>query len=420
MKSTKRFFAVLLALACATAASWAQDKALLETLVKKGMLTQQEATKIAKESVAVKPAAKQTQTIKVFGGLQGWFKWSENNVSEGTGDMEEISGFELRFVKVGLEADVGNGWTATLVMDFGSGGDNRNYLDKVVISKKVDVDYIDGTLQIGLRKSNMGAEQITDDFGMLAIDRSVATNFFTQAGFTNGSTKYFGSRTVGVFWDGEIPTVDGLYYSAAITSELTEAANTASTVINNINANSGLSYYVAVGYKNVIDLDGEALKYDIGVNTGYASKGFTRGTSKYEIWGVNPYLTLKYGGWTAVAEMFYQSVENGRSDGSNASPLGANVIVAYKFDLSDTVGAIEPVLRFSYVSANELGVAVTADRTTYYFDSAKTVFFGINWYNTEAIKTSIGYEYGKYTSGKNAAAREIDNNTVMAQLQVVF
>ena len=49
---------ISLLVAGAAVAANAQDKALLETLVKKGMLTQQEAAQIAKESVAVTPATK--------------------------------------------------------------------------------------------------------------------------------------------------------------------------------------------------------------------------------------------------------------------------------------------------------------------------------------------------------------------------
>ena len=415
----KKFLTSILALACATF-TCAQDKVLLETLVKKGMLTQQEAMQIAKESVAVTPHVASTKTIKIYGGVQGWFKWADNSVESGTTDLERISGFELKYVKVGVDADVGHGWTASLVMDFGSGSDNRNYLDKVVISKKVDIDYVNGMLQIGLRKSNMGIEQITDDFGLLAIDRSIATNFFTQAGNTKaGTMKCFGSRTVGVFWDGEIPQVEGLYYGAAITSEVTEGT---SNVLNNINANSGLSYYLSVGYKNVIDLNGAEFKYDLGLNMGYASKGFVNATnSKSEVWGVNPYLKLTNGGLTVVAEMFYQNVEDGEHLGNSSSPLGANVIVAYKFEMDNSLGALEPVVRFSYVSADALGVAVTADKTSCYFNEAKTLYIGLNWYMTNAIRTSIGYEHGWYNKGVVPAdAGKLYNNTVLAQLQVIF
>ena len=155
---------------------------------------------------------------------------------------------------------------------------------------------------------------------------------------------------------------------------------------------------------------------------GYASKGFVNATnSKSEVWGVNPYLKLTNGGLTVVAEMFYQNVEDGERLGNSSSPLGANVIVAYKFEMDNSLGALEPVVRFSYVSADALGVAVTADKTSCYFNEAKTLYIGLNWYMTNAIRTSIGYEHGWYNKGVAPAdAGKLYNNTVLAQLQVIF
>ena len=75
---------ISLLVAGAVAAANAQDKALLETLVKKGMLTQQEAAQIAKDSVAVTPATKSTKSIKIFGGAQGWYSWGKNSVKSGS------------------------------------------------------------------------------------------------------------------------------------------------------------------------------------------------------------------------------------------------------------------------------------------------------------------------------------------------
>ena len=75
---------ISLLVAGAVVAANAQDKALLETLVKKGMLTQQEAAQIAKDSVAVTPATKSTKSIKIFGGGQGWYSWGKNSVKSGT------------------------------------------------------------------------------------------------------------------------------------------------------------------------------------------------------------------------------------------------------------------------------------------------------------------------------------------------
>lgn len=404
---------ISLLVAGAALAANAQDKALLETLVKKGMLTQQEAAQIAKESVAVTPAAKSTKSIKIFGGAQGWYSWSDASLKAGTGSIDgQSSGFTLRYVKLGVEADVGGGWTATVVTDFGTEGSSKNYLDKVVASKKIDYDYLNGTLQLGLRKSNMGYEQNMCDFSQLAIERSVATYFFTR-----DENKNFGSRTVGVFWDGNIIQVEGMYYNLAVTSGVSEGGT--DDFITNAQDSSSLSFWAGMGYKNVAEIKGESLAYDFGLNFGYAPQGATYNpTQKGSVWGINPYATANWRGFTVIAEYFLQQVEDYATRGGCVrTPMGANLTVAYKMDIGEW-GAIEPVVRGSYVSTNGLGASAYFD-TAIDFNQATTLYVGANWYPTQAIKTSLGYEFGYYDQGSDAVNR-VYGNTVWAQVQVLF
>lgn len=419
---------ISLLVAGAAVAANAQDKALLETLVKKGMLTQQEAAQIAKESVAVTPATKSTKSIKIFGGAQGWYTWGKDSVKSGGESQSQQSGFTLRYVKLGVEADVGAGWSATVVTDFGTEGSDRNYLDKVVASKKIDLDYLNGTLQLGLRKVNMGYEQNMCDFGQLAIERSVATFFFTRADSNGTGAKNFGSRTVGVFWDGNITQVDGLYYSAAVTSGVSEGEGY--DPVNNIDESSSLSFWAAIGYKNVADIKGESLAYDFGINFGYAPQGMTSfdttiNNKKGSVWGINPYATVSWRGLTLIGEFFLQQAEDyytpGR-DGIGRTPMGANVTAAYKMDIGEW-GAIEPVFRFSCITTNGMGAETESGM---YFDEAMTFFGGVNWYATPAVKTSLGYEFGYFQGASNHhrigsdTANRLYGNTVRAQVQVLF
>ncbi len=409
-----------LLVAGAAIAANAQDKALLETLVKKGMLTQQEAAQIAKESVAVTPATKSTKSIKIFGGAQGWYTWGKDTVKAGTATSpKQTSGFTLRYVKLGVEADVGGGWSATVVTDFGSEGSSRNYLDKVVASKKVDLDYLNGTLQLGLRKANMGYEQNMCDFGQLAIERSVATNFFTRGSYGDYS-KNFGGRTVGVFWDGNITQVEGLYYSLAVTSGLTESTD---GFLSSAQNSSALSFYASMGYKNIAEIKGESLAYDFGMNFGYAPQGMRNNVvneSRGSVWGINPYATASWKGLTAIAEFFLQQYEDYTPLGSGIckTPLGANLTVAYKMDMGDW-GAIEPVARWSYVYANG-GPIVSEFSDDLAYNQAMTGYLGLNWYATASVKTSLGYEFGYFDQDVDGGAARTYSNSVRAQVQVLF
>ena len=409
-----------LLVAGAAIAANAQDKALLETLVKKGMLTQQEAAQIAKESVAVTPATKSTKSIKIFGGAQGWYTWGKDSVKAGTASSpKQTSGFTLRYVKLGVEADVGGGWSATVVTDFGSEGSSRNYLDTVVASKKVDLDYLNGTLQLGLRKANMGYEQNMCDFGQLAIERSVATNFFTRGSYGDYS-KNFGGRTVGVFWDGNITQVEGLYYSLAVTSGLTESTD---GFLSSAQNSSALSFYASMGYKNIAEIKGESLAYDFGMNFGYAPQGMRNNVvneSRGSVWGINPYATASWKGLTAIAEFFLQQYEDYTPFGSGIckTPLGANLTVAYKMDMGDW-GAIEPVARWSYVYANG-GPIVSEFSDDLAYNQAMTGYIGLNWYATASVKTSLGYEFGYFDQDVDGGAARTYSNSVRAQVQVLF
>ena len=417
----KKIIISLLVAGAAIAAN-AQDKALLETLVKKGMLTQQEAAQIAKDSVAVSPATKSTKSIKIFGGANGYYTWSRESVKAGSATSGQLSGFTLKHVKIGLDADVGAGWSAKVVTDFGENAKSRDYLDTVVLSKAIDYDYINGTLQLGLRKVNMGYEQNTDDFEQLAIETSVATNFFTNGGKNLG--KNFGSRTVGVFWDGNIAQVDGLYYGAAVTSGVAESGNE-DFLSASKGDSSSLSFWANLGYKNVADVKGETLSYDFGINFGYAPQGMdneNRYTKKGSVWGINPYATINWRGLTLIGEYFLQQAEDytaGR-DGVGRTPMGANFTAAYKMDIGEW-GAIEPVFRASYVTTNGMGLASVdlAGQAYSTVNQAMTFYGGVNWYATSAVKTGLGYEFGYYDQG-DAVVERVFGNTVWAQVQVLF
>ncbi len=73
-----------------------------------------------------------------------------------------------------------------------------------MISKKIAYDSIIGTLWVGMRKVNMGYEQNMGDFDLLTTERSIATWFFTRPDATTYAQKNFGSRAIGIFWDGKV------------------------------------------------------------------------------------------------------------------------------------------------------------------------------------------------------------------------
>ena len=158
------------------------------------------------------------------------------------------------------------------------------------------------------------------------------------------------------------------------------------------------------------------LSYKVGLNFGYANGGMVRteGTNyiNSELWGINPYFTAKYKGFSVMLEYFLQRVSDGSFNGvENATPQGFNAILAYKIETAQ-FGQIEPVLRVSMIATNGMGFnPVTMGSFSYdpsnasaVYDNAQAIYIGANWYVIPAVKVSVGYEWGEYTGKVNAQA----------------
>ncbi len=423
----KTKFLTLLALASICVAN-AQDRTILETLVKKGTITEQEATQIARDSVVVKPGTSDTKKLSIYGGIDTWYSLGKNEVTSPSGSHEQAdtNGFEMRYVKIGLNAEIQGGWLVDVLTDFGIEGRKRNYLDKVIISKVIDVDYLSGQLDVGLRKVNMGLEQGLDDFSQYTPERSIATWFFTRPDNGSNGVKNFGSRAIGVFFDGKFRSIEGLYYGLSVVGGNSYEGSSAS--LANFEGNNDLSFYVNVGYKSKIELNQTDLNYDLGLNFGYADGGFVVNNVKNEVWGANPYVSLNYKNVNLMLEYFIQNVKNGDiAANKNSTPMGFNGTVAYKFHVDDW-GSLEPIFRASFVMSDGIGFnpvtmgtfSTNAGNITNLYDKAQTYYIGINWYLVPSVKFAIGYEWGLYTGGFNSNAKEAESNTVRAQLQVLF
>lgn len=412
----------------------AQEKTLLETLVKKGTISEQEASQIAKDGVVVTPSKKDTKVLTIGGGIDAWFTWGSYEVkspSPTLGPSANASGFELRYVKLGVDAEIAGGWNAELMTDFGVEGKNRDYLDKALISKKIAYDSIIGTLGVGMRKVNMGYEQNMGDFDLLTTERSIATWFFTRPDATTYAQKNFGSRAIGIFWDGEVEQVEGLTYGFSIVGG--NSFEGSSAKLANYQGNNNLSFYANVAYGDKFFWYDNELSYKVGLNFGYANGGMVRteGTNyiNSELWGINPYFTAKYKGFSVMLEYFLQRVSDGSFNGvENATPQGFNAILAYKIETAQ-FGQIEPVLRVSMIATNGMGFnPVTMGSFSYdpsnasaVYDNAQAIYIGANWYVIPAVKVSVGYEWGEYTGKVNAQAENrTQSNTVRASLQVLF
>ena len=195
-----------------------------------------------------------------------------------------------------------------------------------------------------MRKVNMGYEQNMGDFDLLTTERSIATWFFTRPDATTYAQKNFGSRAIGIFWDGEVGQVEGLTYGFSVVGG--NSFEGSSAKLANYQGNNNLSFYANVAYGDKFFWYDNELSYKVGLNFGYANGGMVRteGTNyiNSEHWGINPYFTAKYKGFSVMLEYFLQRVSDGSFNGvENATPQGFNAILAYKIETAQ-FGQIGP------------------------------------------------------------------------------
>ena len=110
----------------------------------------------------------------------------------------------------------------------------------------------------------------------------------------------------------------------------------------------------------------------------------------------------------------------------DATPMGVNVGIEYKFDIGE-FGAIAPTVRYSWIDTDGRGIKVSDGVRNAYgetsFDRGQSIYAGLNWYiNGNALKFQIGYEYAKLEGSPtdSSAVQSAVANAVRAQMQVLF
>ena len=393
----------------------AQDKATLDLLVAKGVITRAEADGVSKKAVQVSAKEKTTKSIKISGRLQ--MQYENINVDETVAGVENSltsqNNFLMRRIFLGMNADLGVGWSTEIVTDFMS--DKTNYIDKAVVTKKVDWDYLQGKLAFGFQKINFGLEENTSSAKMATIERSLATRYFTEP--ASSTTMGIGARHVGVFWSGKIPQVNGLEYSLSLTNSYSNNAGKA------LNGANDLMYAAGVSYK--ANIDKAAVK--VGSNFVYTNGlDVNNGGKHRDAVGVNPYITFAWSGLTVQSDFLLASVQDGGMGNTrNATPMGVNVSAEYKFDIGE-LGQIGPVIRYSWLDTDgrgiKMGDAVRRSTSGKTYNAGQSVYIGANWYVIgDSLKFQVGYEWAQLNDNTaQTIAQHSEANAVRAQIQVLF
>ena len=391
LNSLTKLSALSLSLFSASALS-ASDNALLDLLVKKGVLSSAEATEVAaelKDASGVSFSAKGKDTIKLRFNGRMQFQYDALGAEDNGADVSSTNHFYFRRLFLGAKASLGNGIYAETVLDFAGDENPELAFDKAIIGYKFN-DALVGAL--GFQKVPFGYEETSSSSKLPTIERSAVNRFFAD-------DIDFASRHTGLHAKGNLGS--GFSYAAAVVNGV---QGEGSKLGGSSNDDNDLAVYGRLQYKT----DAGLL---VGVDAGQNSNNTK--VSGNDVDAYTAYVNYKMGGLDLLGEYFSGDL----SDKGDVD--GYAVRVAYKN------GKFEPVFRYSYIKADEFGIdtdelirrapPVDIDGT----DSELTsYYFGLNYYPSKATSFMVGYEIAEAENKAKTDKNEIDG--LRARLQVLW
>jgi hypothetical protein len=415
--------AALAALLCAGAVIAQDSGPLIEALLRKGILTDQEAedlrADLANENMAKLGTTSGTPNLSklVFSGrFQAQFVNFDTSIKGTTAQPAYAQHFFLRRIYLGVKPVFSNGWSAFLNYDFAGSTFDAAYIEKIFNPLAV--------VQAGFKKAPIGYEEYFISSGALkSIERSPITRFFVES--NNGRRLGAGSYRQGVWLSGK----NGPWsYELAVTNpERDESA--AGVAGTGSSANNNFSYWANLNYSKAF-AEGQG-QFKTGATYGLLpDQGGTSNTNlgkgfDLAVWSI--YADLRYRNFSLMGEYFGGKDESGVTIANvtrDAKPSGYWIQPSYRY------GPYEAVVRYTFVDSDGRGVQ-TADgiRST---PSGGTMnklsewFVGANWYlvGNEAkheVKWQLGYIWGQSKdSVAGASGPKAYTEGVRSQLQVNF
>ena len=382
----------------------ASDDALLDLLVKKGVLSSTEATEVAaelKDASGVSFSAKGKETIKLRFNGRMHYQYDSLNTEDNGGsgalvDKPSSNHFYFRRLRVGFKATHQNGLYADTVLNF---ADSKFSLVDAIAGYKYS-DALD--IGLGYKKVPFGYQETYSSSKIKTIERSATNRFFAD------DIKFSGGHT-GVHAKGKLD--GGFSYAAAIVNG---AAGEGSKLGSGGNPESSndLAAFGRLQFKT----GGLLLGVDAGQSSNHLIKEDKNDSADDivdDVTGYTTYANYKIDGLDLLAEYFSADMgDQGDSD-------GYAIRVAYKN------GKFEPVFRYSYLENESFeidtdnlirrapagaGVAgANGELTSYYL--------GLNYYPSKATSFMVGYEIAEAESD-TGDKNEIDG--LRARLQVLW
>jgi len=423
----------------ATTTARADDSnAILNALVRKGLLTQQEAKDITAEvakqnqaSVIQSIAGSKNDTAFVISGrIQAQYANIITTDADGNSDAltnNRLSRAFLRRIYLGVKANLGPNWSANVNYDFADGT-----FDKAFIEWAGNIGSAPFSFDIGLRKVNFAYEEYTSSANLKAIERSGVTRYFVED--ANGRRLGAGSYRIGIFADYNPAAfagkTTGFFAGAAITnadrqSNANLATNLAAVSTQDNTVSNQPAGWLNAGYSYKTDstallfgVAGACLPRMGGLRTSNGANNIGQGITQGDI-----YVDFTTGIFNLVAEYLVAGVDNGNQNGTNATISGfwlqPSVKLGKKWEL---------VARYSLTSTDGRGIRVSDGVRSALSgggNNAKNLseyYIGANYYIIgNDLKLQFGYVGGQ-TSGAllNSTVDKETANGFRTQMQINF
>jgi hypothetical protein len=464
MNSTLK--SMLIAAAAITSVSaFAQDKATLDLLVKKGLITAEERAKTLDEAAKARSASgvnkvfvkeDATKRLTIGGYFQAQYQNFDYSQTTATGvdaTAPSQGSFLMRRLYLEILADVGNGISGNIVLDTSgnTSSSSTSWLDRAMISHSSEI----GTFDLGYRKVTWGYEESTvsslfkASSGKLStVERGITNRYWAEGENGNalrsdGRRLGFAAHHTGLHYN-SVVNPQGFEYGASIVNSaqgrFTEGTN-----------NNDLAYYANIVWNNKVS-DNEA--YAVGVNWGssryYNSTSAVNTLANME--GYNPFIMAKYFNWTFQGEYMSTKISSSKDAAANTddqdhTPTGYNAMVVYKInDNWEGVArytSLDTDMRGQKISDGERGFAAASTAATgtgLLYDKSNAIYLGVNYYfNLEALgqqvngynaKIQFGFERAKFkdvitqgttstlATGAGQVSATVD--TLRLQAQVAF
>ena len=413
-----KVFAALATVVCTTAALAQDSGPLVDLLVKKGIINNQEGedlrAELARDASAAVTATisggKSTAALSISGRLQVQYAGLSTSIDNAATQPIPTSHFFLRRVYLGAKANLGNGWSSSINYDFAG----STFDEAKITWAQSDLLNVD----IGLRKVPFGLEEWYTSSGSLkAIERSPATRYFVES--NNGRRLGAGSYRIGVYAGGKLD--NGVFYNVAVTNPERNEDGTAGVTSAGNSTNNNLSYWANAGFKGKV---GESLNYVVSGSYGLlpdqggpSNTGLGKGDniSVYSLWGI-----VTSGPWDLEAEYFDGNDQHGVSLTQDAKPKAFWVQPSYK--ITDN---LEATVRYTEVYGGHRGVNLSDGiRSAPGGGAMKQMnewYYGLTWFfRGNDTKLQVGYIHGESTDTVTGTAAKAKTDGIRSQMQVNF